>query len=136
MHNDYSDIINLNYQIVNHPRMSIYNRAAQFAPFAALTGYEDEILEVSRITDDKVELDNDDKLSINNKLNFIKDNIKKDINIRVKHFIKDNKKCGGKYISVSNTVKKIDDLNGFIYLKDNTKIKIDNICELSIINII
>ena len=72
--NDYDDIININHYEPNykHPRMSIFNRSAQFAPFAALTGFDDEVKETQRLTDQKKELDEDEKSNINNKLLEIK----------------------------------------------------------------
>ena len=105
MHNDYSDIININYEISSrHPRMSIQNRASQFAPFNALTGYSDLIDEASKIRDKKIELYKDLEDNINDKLIYIIDNIKDSINIIVTYY--DNKNM--KYIKKKCIVKKVD----------------------------
>ena len=86
----YDDIINLpHYEPKNHKRMSIESRSAQFAPFSALTGYEDEVRETARLTEKEIVLTNDQRLIINEKLNFLKD---KDIYVKVIYFIKDKKK--------------------------------------------
>ena len=69
---NYEDIINLPHHVSSTRKpMTLYNRASQFAPFSALTGYDDEIEEIARLTDRKVELDEDSKKIINNKINFI-----------------------------------------------------------------
>ena len=103
---DYKDIINVNWSDISfkHPRMTIYNRSGIFAPFSALSGYKEEIGETERVTDSKVELSEDYKDIINNKL--INLDINKDISIE--YFIKDSRKSGGKYITKTGRIKKID----------------------------
>ena len=73
--NDYKDIINIEHFEPKHPRMSIYNRSAQFAPFDALEGYSDSIVETSRLTSKRIELEEEAKIIINEKLNTIEKNI-------------------------------------------------------------
>ena len=105
----YDDMINLpHYELKNHKRMSIESRSAQFAPFSALTGYEDEVKETARLTDKEISLTNDQKLIIDEKLRYIKD---KDIRVKVVYFIKDKLKSGGKYFEKYGVVKKIDFFN-------------------------
>ncbi len=129
MHNDYSDIININYEISSrHPRMSIQNRASQFAPFNALTGYSDLIDEASKIRDKKIELYKDLEDNINDKLIYIIDNIKDSINIIVTYY--DNKNM--KYIKKKCIVKKVDTIYNFIKLDDNTKISLFDIINIEL----
>ena len=126
--NDYKDIINLkrwepNYK---HPRMTIYNRSAIFAPFAALSGYKEEIIETARITDSEIELDEDLKNKINDKLINLKNNDEIDI----EYFVKDSKKLGGKYIRKIGIIRKIDYTFKKIILMDKTVIPIKNIINI------
>ena len=128
--NNYDDIINLPHHISkNHKRMSIQNRAAQFSPFAALTGYENAINETKRITEEKRILTNDKKEEINNTLIEIEENLNK-YNYKITYFIKDNKKAGGKYISIIDKIKKIDTYNNKIITKNNQIIEIDNLYQI------
>ena len=130
--NDYQDIINYNYQgPKNHIRMSIENRASQFASFKALTGYEEELKETRRIVDSKIELDDDKKNIINQKLNEIKTKINNQVEIT--YFVKDLKKDGGYYKKVISNIKKIDLINQEIILINKDKIQIDNIYDINLI---
>lgn len=130
--NKYEDIINLKHHVSEkHPRMSRESRAAQFAPFAALTGYDESIKETARLTDKRIELDEGLKIILNNKLQTILQNIKDNPEITFTYFIKDNKKQGGKYITVKGNVKKIDITNGYIILNDKTKIIIKDIINIT-----
>lgn len=132
MNKNYDDIINLpHYVSKKHNRMSIEARSAQFAPFAALTGYSEAIKETARITDKKIEIDDGLKEILNNKLQYIKENIDKKINITFTYFIPDNKKAGGKYIEKVGIVKKVDMLEQNIMLYDKTKIPINNIINIT-----
>ena len=107
--NKYDDIIHLNRPKSNRPSMSIEARAAQFAPFSALVGYEESIMETSRITNEKHVLSQSKIDNINDKLNEIKsNNIKR---IKITYFIKDKKKSGGEYSTKEISIKKIDDYN-------------------------
>ena len=126
--NEYDDIININHYEPNykHPRMSIFNRSAQFAPFAALTGFDDEVKETARLTEKKIDLDEDEKNALNNKLLEIKNNQE----ITVEYFIKDNRKTGGKYIEKKGFVKKIDLIYKHIILFDKTIIPINDIINI------
>lgn len=129
MHNDYSDIININYEISSrHPRMSIQNRASQFAPFNALTGYSDLIDEASKIRDKKIELYKDLEDNINDKLIYIIDNIKDNNNVIITYY--DNKNM--KYIKKKCIVKKVDTIYNFIKLDDNTKISLFDIINIEL----
>ncbi len=125
---EYKEIIDLEKFEPNskHPRMSIYNRSAIFAPFAALTGFEEEVEETERITDKEIELNDDLKAIINDKLI----RLEKNQEVNLEYFVKDNKKTGGKYIKKKGLVKKIDYIKKEIIFMDRTIIKIDNITKI------
>ncbi len=128
----YEDIINLpHHTSTRHPRMPIEARAAQFAPFAALTGYEDAVRETARITDDKIEIDEGLKVLLNDRLQIILDNIKDKPEVTFTYFIYDKNKEGGKYVTVTGKVNKIDMVNGYVILTDKTKIPINEIINIT-----
>lgn len=128
----YEDIINLPHYIsLKHPRMSIEARAFQFAPFAALKGYEEAIKETERITDKKIEIDEGLKTILDRKLQYIIANIKGNLEVTFTYFIKDEKKDGGKYIKKMGVVKKVDNIKRQIIMNDNTLISIDDILNIS-----
>lgn len=130
----YDDIINLpHYEPKYHPRMSMYKRSAQFAPFSALVGYDEQVKECSRITDKRLEIDDELKEKISNKLNKINEFIKEYPAVEITYFIPDDKKEGGKYVTEKVNVKRIDFINRFIKLTDNKKIFLDDIIDLNII---
>jgi len=127
IHN-YDDIINMPRHISSkHTQMKIIDRAAQFAPFAALTGHKESIDEASRITDSKKELDENQKEILNNKLNYILLNLDKLFEIKITYFQADLKKSGGKYITVLANIKKIDEYNKVLVLNNGMKIKLDDL---------
>ena len=128
---DYEDIINLpHHTSTKHPRMTQLARAAQFSPFAALTGYDDAIKETGRLTDKKIELTDEEKIIINNKLLKINDNIKKNPKVTITYFEHDKNKIGGKYLSYTGYIKKIDMIALTITLSDKTKININEIIDI------
>ena len=129
----YDDIINLShYEPKYHPRMSKYKRSAQFAPFAALVGYDEQVQECSRLTDKRLEIDDELKEKINNKLNKINELIKNSPEVEITYFIPDEKKDGGKYITEIGNVKRIDYVNRFIKFTDNKKIILDDLIDIKI----
>ena len=130
--NNYEDIINLPHHVSKkHPQMSIWSRSAQFAPFAALTGYDDAVKETARLTDKRLEIDERLKNILNNKLQYILENKSLQPEITFTYFVYDNKKSGGKYIEKTGVVKKIDLNEKYIMLKDKTKISIDEIINIT-----
>ena len=110
--------------------MSNYDRAAQFAPFAALTGYDDAVKETARLTDKKVELDEYSKDALNERLNMIQDAIDEQPEVSITYFLLDKKKSGGAYVTATDRVKKIDEYENIVLLQDGTKIPIDDIAEI------
>ena len=130
--NKYKDIINLHHHTSkNHPRMTLENRAAQFAPFSALTGYAEKIKETARITDKQIELDEGLKSILNYKLNIIQENIKSKPQVIITYFIKDQRKSGGFYKTIITNIKKIDEVNKTITLIEGPKINIDDIINIT-----
>lgn len=129
----YDSIINLPYhKSKNHPPMTIYQRAAQFAPFSALTGYKESILEESRLTDEKIIISDELKEMINDKLNYIKENISNKPKIKIRYFIKDKTKQGGRYEEIETIVKKIDVYNKKLILSNDTKINFNDIVSITL----
>lgn len=107
----YADIIDLpHWQSPTRPRMSLYDRAAQFAPFAALTGYEDMVNEEARVVDEKIELGEKDRELLNQKLNLITDAVESGDRptVTITYFTPDPLKAGGKYKAVTEKIKQID----------------------------
>ena len=130
--NEYNDIINLpHYVSKKHPQMSKEARSAQFAPFAALSGYEDAIKETAKLTDNKIELSDEMINIINDKLLFIEKNIQDKPLITITYFVPDKRKNGGEYISVTNSIKQIDLINNIIILTNKKKICINDIIRIS-----
>ena len=120
------------------PRMSNSERAAQFSPFAALTGYDAAVKETERLTDSKLELTDDEKSALNEKLQIIMENIDSEPFVTVTYFEPDKRKEGGKYISKSGKVKTIDSYTRSIVFADKTSVGIDTVINInsSILNMI
>jgi len=128
----YDDIINMPHHVsTKHPQMSIEERSAQFAPFSALTGYEDCVEETARITDKKIDISEDQKEILNRKIGKIKKIIEKNPTIKITYFIPDDKKSGGKYATIEDRIKKIDEINQELILINGQKIKLNYITDLS-----
>lgn len=128
----YEDIIGLPHHVSpTRSRMSVSDRAAQFSPFAALTGHEAAIQETARLTDEKIELDENKKAILNEKLQMITEKLNEQSEISITYFQPDERKMGGKYIEVTGVVKKIDEFEHCVRLMDGTKISIEQIYEIS-----
>ena len=129
----YKDIINLPHHVsIKHKPMSLEARSAQFAPFAALTGYEDSVNETARLTDKKIELDEEEMKFINNILQKIKRSIKEKPKVTIIYFIPDKRKEGGSYITANGCVTKIDEDKLLIVLDYKLEIKFDTIIKITI----
>lgn len=113
-----------------YPKMSMSDRAAQFAPFAALTGHKEAILEQQRTTQTKRILSNEEKLEINEK---IVEMVKLKSKCRIIYFEKDRTKSGGKYLNRVLSFKRIDELNKVLYFKENIQIQIDDIADIEVL---
>lgn len=128
----YDDIINLpHHQSEKHPHMSNYDRAAQFSPFAALTGYDDAIEETARLTDDEVELSEDAIAELDKKLADISKRLAEKPQVTVTYFKPDDKKSGGEYLTYAGVIKKIDTYNRVIIFEGGLKIPFNNIVWIS-----
>ncbi|MBQ6868352.1 MAG: hypothetical protein IJO16_06770 [Clostridia bacterium] len=124
----YDDIINMPHQkSVKHPQMSMINRAAQFSPFAALTGHGEAIKETARLTDERIELDESVKAVIDERLQYIEENIKSKPTATVTYFEPDDRKEGGEYVTVTGKVGKIDRIINCIIMTNGMVIPI---CEI------
>lgn len=129
----YDDIINLPRPISKkHRPMARIDRAAQFAPFKALVGLDDEVDEAARIVDKRIELDENEKEVLNEKLLIIAESISERPVIGITYFVSDNKKDGGQYVTDSVSVKKLDAIKGTITLTDGRMIKMDDILNIEI----
>ena len=131
MTGSYYDIINLPHHVsASRPRMSALDRAAQFSPFAALTGYEDAVAEAARLTDTKIELDEYAKGAINERLNAIQDTLDEQPEVSITYYLPDKKKSGGVYVTVTGCVKKVDEYEHIVVMRDGTNVPIDDISEI------
>ena len=129
--NNYADIINLKRPQSNHNHLSIESRASQFSPFAALTGYDNEVKETARITDKRIDIDDGLREMLNAKLNYLNDHIKEIPNISITYFVKDPKKEGGKYLTKQGIIKRIDTVNEIIKFNDNASISMNDIINIT-----
>ena len=129
MTDQYDDIIHLPHHISStRPRMSAIDRAAQFSPFAALTGYDTSIKESARLTDARIELDDSQKEEIGEKLRLVTG--QPDAEIKITYFLPDTKKTGGKYVLAAGTVKKVDEYERMIIMGDGKQIPIDEVIDV------
>lgn len=128
---NYEDIINLpNHISKKHPRMSLEARAAQFAPFSALNGYDELIKETARETNKRIEIDEEQKALMNEKLLLIKEQLHIKPNITVTYFVPDSKKDGGKYITITGKIIKIDEYKQRLILDNKIEIPISEIVKI------
>lgn len=124
----YDDIIHLPHPVSrNHPQMLPLDRAAQFSPFAALTGHDAAIRETARLTEEKSELDENRKEMLDERLQMIRENLSEEPEITFTYFKPDEKKSGGAYLTVIGKVKKINEYEHQILLEDGTVIAIENL---------
>ncbi len=123
MNNPYADIIDLPHHVSQkHPQMPMEKRAAQFSPFAAVSGHDDAIGETARFTEEQLELSDDEIAVIDEKLQWLREHIKEQPEVTVTYFQPDEKKNGGAYVTVTGSAKKIDKV---LVLRDGTVIPID-----------
>ena len=112
MTDNYDDIINLPHHVSKvHPKMSMMNRAAQFAPFAALTGHSEAIEETARLTESQQELADEDSEILNQKMAYLRETINEHPTISITYFEPDKKKAGGAYKTIEGQLQNIDDYN-------------------------
>ena len=123
----YDDIIHLSRPISHHPRMSDLQRAAQFSPFAALSGYEDAIEEQARYTNSRIELAESELQELDRKL---RDAAEKGARVEIIRFVPDERKAGGRYETVSGRILKVDPIRKVLHLDTGAKVIIENIMDV------
>lgn len=132
MTDHYEDIVHLQHPTSSkHPRMAALDRAAQFSPFAALSGYEGAIRETARWTDEKAELDEDQVATLDRKLRLLAEHLPECPEVSITYFQADAKKRGGAYKVAAGAVKKIDAAEGTIIMMNAARIPITDICEIT-----
>ena len=131
MSDKYSDIIHLPYQkSKKRPPMLNSHRAAQFAPFAALTGHDMAVREVARLTVDKIELDESSINRLNEKIQRLKKHLLQRPMVTVTYFQHDEKKSGGTYVTMDGYIKKIDDYHDILEMNQGTRIPFSDILDI------
>lgn len=128
----YNDILYNNRPRSKHPKLSIEQRSAQFAPFSALTGYDEQINESARQTTPKKIITEEEQELINIKINYLK--LYPKTIFRITYYVKDRKKPGGKYYEKITSLKKIDTYNKLLILTDNLQIPFINILDIELNN--
>lgn len=131
MNNRYDEIINLPHHVSKtRPQMPLSDRAAQFAPFAALTGYDSAIKETGRLTDERIELDEEALTALDRKYQLLIEALDDAPEVTIIYFQPDERKAGGQYVSATGTVKKVDTFGRRILLQDGTRIPLDSVYDL------
>ncbi|MBQ8762775.1 MAG: hypothetical protein IJZ07_01565 [Clostridia bacterium] len=127
----YAEIINLPHHVSEtKPHMSMIDRAAQFSPFAALTGHNAALDETARLTDTFVELDEDEKEILDAKMHMLMDFIDEKPEVTVIYFKPDEKKSGGAYITVNGYIKRVNILRREIIMNNETVIPVDSVSDI------
>ena len=131
MNGKYDEIMGLPHHISKtRPQMPMSDRAAQFAPFAALTGYDAAIKETGRLTDERIELDVEALSALDMKYQLLMEALDEAPEVTITYFRPDERKAGGKYVSAVGAVKKIDDFERRITMQDGTKIPMDDVLSI------
>ena len=129
--NKYDEILSLPHHVSKtRPQMPMADRAAQFAPFAALTGYDAAIKETGRLTDERIELDEESLTALNVRYQMLTDALEKRPEVRITYFKPDERKAGGAYVTTVGEVRKIDDFEQTIIMQDGTRIPMDDVLSL------
>ncbi len=132
MNSKYDEIMGLPHHVSKtRSQMPMSDRAAQFAPFAALTGYDDAVKETGRLTDDKIELEENSLNELNAKIQLLRESLADKPEITFTYFKPDERKAGGAYLTTTGTVKKLDDYERLIVLQDGTKLPMDDILDIN-----
>ena len=131
MSGKYDDIIDLPHKkSATRPQLTMAQRAAQFSPFAALTGHGDAIKETARLTEKKIDLQQDCKERLNERLQLIREHLSAEPIVTITYFVADDKKDGGMYIEATGSVKKIDEYAKCVVMHDGTRIMMDDMIDI------
>jgi len=131
MSENYDDIIDLPHHVsATRQQMSMMDRAAQFSPFAALTGYDAAIKETGRLTDEKIEMDEEALNILNMKFQILMNCLDDEPEVTFTYFEPDEHKDGGAYIEVTDKVKKVDEFERLIVMQNGTKMVMDDILNI------
>lgn len=132
---NYDDIIDLPHHVSEtHPPMSRADRAAQFSPFAALTGYDAAVRETARVTERRIELDEGVKAELNARLNCILEHLSEHPQVSITYFMPDEKKSGGAYRTVTGAVRKLDSFAKTLTLVDGTVVPMEEMVHVELWN--
>ena len=127
----YDDIIDLPHHVsARHPQMPLTDRAAQFSPFAALTGHEDAIQETARLTRERMELDEDMLRHLDEQLHWLQSTPEAEMTVSITYFVPDDKKSGGAYVTTTGRIARIDTDRRMVCMADRTQIPMDEIVEI------
>ena len=127
----YDHIIDLpHHQSMGRPHMSLHDRAAQFAPFAALTGHEEAIEETARLTEEKIVLDETAIQAVNEKLQKLSQHLQENPTVSITYFKPDKQKNGGAYLTDIGTIKKIDETEKTVIMDSGVKIPMEHIVRI------
>lgn len=133
MSGKYDDIIALPHpEPRTHPRMSLHDRAAQFSPFAALTGHSAAIAETGRLTDSRITLDESEMTRVDTELQHLQELLPSRPTVSITYFVPDERKAGGSYQTVTGTVRRIDTVNSVLLLTDQRAIPIPDIFNVTV----
>lgn len=128
----YEDIINLPHPVsATRAHMPMLDRAAQFSPFAALTGFEGAIRETARLTDQRINLDEAAKTILDEKLRIIQEQLSRQQEIEFVYFLPDERKSGGSYLTIRGVVKKLDAYEHVVIMMDGTRIPVGEIVDIT-----
>ena len=128
---EYDDILHLPHHVsTERPHMPMLDRAAQFSPFAALTGYDEAIVETARLTDAKRELSEEQKDMIGRQLLALQERLKTDPQVTVTYFVPDSRKAGGAYKTISGAAKRLDKARGVLEMRSGITIPFDDMINL------
>lgn len=131
--NKYDDILYLPHPVsARHPQMPLADRAAQFSPFAALTGHEAAIRETARLTKERVELDESRKEILDERLQMIRENLSEKPEVTFTYFQPDERKSGGAYLTVTGRVKKMDGYERRILLEDGMIVPLEELIDIEL----
>ena len=130
--NEYEDIMHLPHHVSRkHPQMSMSDRAAQFSPFAALTGYDAAVEETARLTDCRIELDEYEAQHLDEQIQKLSGHLQERPEVSITYFLPDARKDGGEYVTMTGRVKKIENYERRIVLMDGSLIPIHEVISIS-----